>query len=90
MKRWKRTLLVSTVEIGALLALHAVLIRVMADRQIVSTILAANETVPRSTLALATSFLLVRFLVVLALPGMILARIGLVFLDWRASRCPPS
>ena len=86
MTRWKRTLLVSIMEIAALLILHAVLIRLMADRQIVSTILAANESVPRSTLALATIFLVVRFLVVLALPGMILARIGLVLLDWRLER----
>jgi hypothetical protein len=80
MTAWRRSLLRSLIEIASLLILHAILIRLMADRQIVSTILAANETIPRSTVAVAILFLVIRFLVVLALPGMILARIGLVLL----------
>jgi hypothetical protein len=81
MTKWKKSLLVSIAEILVLLLLHAELIRIMADRQIVSTILATNGTISLTTLALALVFLVVRFLVVLALPGMILARFGLMTID---------
>ena len=82
MNRWQRTLLINLAEILLLLALHGVLIRYMADHDVVSRIFAAGSHVPRGTLAAAGFFLLVRFLVVLALPGMILSRCGLILFDW--------
>ena len=81
MKRWKRTVLISTAEIAVLLVLHRVLIAYMAEHDVVSVIFSAGQHVPRLTLASAILFMLVRFLTVLALPGMILTRIGLVAMD---------
>jgi hypothetical protein len=86
MKPWKRTLLVGLAEIAVILILHAVLLRVMATRQIVSTLLAAGDHVPRLTLACAILFVVVRFLAVLALPGLILARVGMALAEWQHDR----
>ncbi len=83
--RWRRTLWTSVAELGALLLAHALLLRYMVTHDVASAILSAGKHLPPLTLALAGLFLLVRFLAVLALPGMLLARIGLVLFDaWQA------
>jgi hypothetical protein len=82
MKRWKKALLMSVIEIVPILVLHAWMIRLMAEKNIVSTIFAAGRHVPLLTLATAGLFLLVRFFAVLYLPGMILSRIGLAIMDY--------
>lgn len=81
MKRWQKTLLAGTAEIVALLLLHRVFLRCMADHNIASRIFAAGPHVPRWILATATAFLVVRFLTVLALPGMVLTRLALVVME---------
>ena len=84
MTRWKKTTLTGVLEIAALLSLHAVLLRWLASHDVVSRIFAADPHVPAWMLLLAATFLLVRFLAVFALPGLVLVRIGLTILDWRA------
>ena len=81
MKRWKRTFLGSALEIAALLLLHRWLLLRMAGGTTASAILAAGRHVPVETLATAGLFLLVRFLAVVCLPGLILARVGMVLFD---------
>lgn len=79
--RWRRTLALSLLEIAALLLAHRLLIVEMAGRDVISHILSAGSHVPRTTMVLVTTFLVVRLLAVLALPGMILSRIGLIVMD---------
>lgn len=78
MKRWKRTLIMSGVEVVFILMLHAFLIRWLAERDLVSKLFAAGNHLPISTIAVIVIFLLARFLAVMALPGIVLARLGLV------------
>jgi hypothetical protein len=80
-KLWQRTLIQGAVEIGLLLAAHRLLIGYMAGHDVASKVFAAGPHVPKGTLAIAGVFLLVRILAVVALPGMILARVGLVIHD---------
>ena len=75
MSRRTRMLVWACVEVAAILGLHAVLLRIMADRQIASTILSAGGQVPRATALAAGAFFLVRTYAVLLLPGVILARL---------------
>ncbi len=79
--RWQWTLIVSVLEIAALLLAHHLLMVKMATRDIVSHIFAAGPHVPMPVMVTVIAFLVVRLLTVLALPGMILSRIGLVLLD---------
>ena len=81
---WQRTLIGCALEIAVLLVLHFVLLRYMATHDVASVIFSAGTHVKVGILLLAGCFICVRLLVALALPGMILARIGLVFLDWRS------
>lgn len=88
MKIWKRTLIISTVEIMVILLLHGILIRHFAGGTMASVLLSAGEHVPRSTLFMVGLFLFVRILTI-CLPGMILARLGLVMMDaFRPARKP--
>ena len=80
MKPWQRTLVGGAAEVGGLLAAHRLLIVHMAHHDVASAIFAAGAHVPRLTLLTAGLFLLVRCLAVLALPGLILARLGEVIL----------
>ena len=79
--RWQWTLIISVLEIAALLLAHHVLMVKMASRDIISHIFAAGPHVPAPVMATVIAFLVVRLLTVLALPGMILSRIGLVLMD---------
>jgi hypothetical protein len=83
MIRWRRTALTSIIEVGLLLLAHAVLLRVMAEQQIVASLFAAGKHVPRLTLMTAGCFVIVRLFAVLLLPGMILARLGLIVMAYR-------
>ncbi|MDA0991732.1 MAG: hypothetical protein O3A51_13400 [Verrucomicrobia bacterium] len=80
---WKHRLKSSLLEIVGLVAIHAVLIRILADHHIVSSLFASGSHVPLLNSLLTAGFILVRLFTVLALPGMILARLGLVWLAWR-------
>lgn len=86
MTRLRRKALLACIEIAALLAIHVVLLHLMADRHIVSTILAGGSHVPRTVAATATIFVLVRLFAVLLLPGIILARLVSLALDYREAR----
>jgi hypothetical protein len=85
MKKWQKTLLISAVEIVVLLVAHRVLLGVMAEGSLISHIFAGGQNASRSEMVLVAVFLLVRLLVVLALPGMILVRMGLVWMDRKGS-----
>ncbi len=90
MTAMKRKALLALVEVAVLLVLHVTLLHVMADRHIVSTILAGGSHIPRSVAATATLFVVVRLYAVLLLPGVILARIVGLALDYQAAnRFPP-
>ncbi len=83
MKAWKRSAAIGVAEIAVLLLLHVVLLHLMAEKGVVSTILAAGKHVPRGTLMLAGFFILVRVFAVFLLPGMVLARTGVTLFDMR-------
>ncbi len=80
MKAWKRTLIVSAIEILAILALHRILIGYFSGGNVASVLLSAGEHVPRTTLFMVGLFLFMRILTI-CLPGMILARAGLAMMD---------
>jgi hypothetical protein len=85
--RWQWTLTLCTLEIAALLVAHQVLIARMAQGDTVSHILSAGPHVSQTVMATVIAFLVIRLLTVLALPGMILSRIGLVLMDlWHSRR----
>ena len=88
MKPWVKTLLLGVAELVLLVIFYQVVLQQVMARDVVSAMLAAGDHVPRSTLLLAGAFLALRALVVLALPGMILSRIGLAAFDaaWRPRR----
>ena len=86
MTKWRRTLILCTIEVIAVLVLHWILISQLAERNVASAILAGGSGADRLTLALAGLFLSVRLLVALGLPGMILARIRLVVVDALAAK----
>lgn len=81
LSRWQWTLVISASEIAALLLAHRLLIANLAERDIVSHIFSAGPHVSTPVMATMIAFLVVRLLTVLALPGMILSRIGLVLID---------
>lgn len=84
--RWHWTLALSVFEIGALLLAHRLLLARMAQQDTISHIFAAGPHIPRAVMATVIAFLVIRLLTVLALPGMILSRIGLVLMDWYRDR----
>lgn len=81
MKKWHKTLLISGVEIVALLVAHRILLGTLAEGSLISHIFAGGQSASRGEMILVVAFLVVRLLAVLALPGMILCRIGLVWMD---------
>jgi hypothetical protein len=81
MKRWQKTLLASGLLIAAILLAHALLLSSLAKHDAVSRLLAGGRDVQPSTIVLIVSFFIVRVLAVLALPGLILARLGLVVME---------
>ncbi|MDA0576556.1 MAG: hypothetical protein O3B24_00485 [Verrucomicrobia bacterium] len=82
MKPWHKLLLQSVAELVALVTLHAILIRVLVQTNAVSAIFAAGDHLPFASAAVAVAFIVIRLLTVLALPGMILVRLG--FILWAA------
>lgn len=86
MTRWQKTLAISVGEIGLLLLAHRILLEVLADGDLVSHIFAGGQSASRGEMALVLIFLLVRLLAVLALPGMILCRLGLVWLAMKTEQ----
>lgn len=83
MKRWQKTMWLCAVEIVVLLVAHRVLLAMMAEGDLISHIFLGGQNATRGEMAVVVAFLLVRLLAVLALPGMILSRIGLVWMDRR-------
>ena len=84
--RWTRTLAWSAAEIAILLAAHRLLLTAMAGGELVSAVLAGGSHLPPFLTAMLIAFVVVRFMAVVALPGMILCRIGLVVFDWVEGR----
>lgn len=82
----RRKAVIYAVEIIALVFAHQCLLHYMRDNNIVSTIFAGGTHVPLSTRFLAVCFILVRLMTVLGLPGMILTRVGLLFLEKHSPR----
>jgi len=79
--RLRRKITLYAFEIVFLLILHAFLLHYMHDNNIASTMFAGGGQVPWSTRGLAILFITVRLLTVLALPGIVLTRLGLIFLE---------
>ncbi len=82
----KRRLTRYTAEIIVLVALHFALLYWLAQRDIVSVIFSSGQHTPRWMLFAAGTFVLVRLLVVLFLPGMILSRVVLLIVKRRDNR----
>ncbi len=76
--KWKRSLLWGILEVALLLVLHSILLRSMAKGNLASLIFTGGGDVPIWSLAVVGLFIVVRLLVTLALPGIILARLGFV------------
>jgi hypothetical protein len=83
-KVWRRTLIRGIIEIVLLLVLHSVLLRMMAKGNLASMIFTGGGDVPILTLLTVILFFIVRLLVTLGLPGIILAKAGLVVWDYIA------
>ena len=85
---WLKTLLLGAAEILVLLILYQVVLQEVIKKDVVSVILSTGDHVPRSTLLLAGLFLGLRALVIWALPGMVMVRLGLAVFDffWPAGR----
>ena len=81
MKKWRKTLAWSTTEILALVIVQHLLTAAMAHSNAVSVILSSGSHVPQGTLLAAIVFLTVR-LVYLCIPGIILARLGMIVWDY--------
>jgi hypothetical protein len=86
MKKWRKTLLISFIEIAALLVAHRLLLVTLAEGSLISHIFAGGQNASRGELTVVIAFIAVRLLAVLALPGMILSRIGLVWMDMRTNK----
>ncbi len=81
---WKRSLLWGIAEIALILVLHAVLIRAMAQGNLASLLFTGGADLPVWSLTVVGIFIAVRLIVTLTLPGIILARAGLVIWAWRS------
>jgi hypothetical protein len=81
MKRTVLRIAISLSALAALLVAHEVLLRVMADNQIVTKLLSPGGHTPTGELWTAGLFMAVRVTVVLLLPGILLSRIGLLLYD---------
>jgi len=81
-RTFKRMAIRLAIEVFILLALHAILHAVLANSDVVSRIFAASHAVPARELVTALAFFVVRFLAVLALPGLVLARLAAWLVDY--------
>ena len=70
----KKRLTRLAVDVGIILVIYAALFAVMAHWRIAETILSPNAQSAKAQIAAAVFFVLMRFFVVLALPGWVLAR----------------
>lgn len=83
----RRVALATLVEVAVVLLLHLLLLHVMAHLGVAASLLAAGPHVQAGSLLLAVTFVLVRLLAVLALPGFVLYRlVQLGFSLWARSR----
>jgi hypothetical protein len=92
MNRSRRLWRQLAIDLAAVLILHAVLIRYLFAHNAVATIFASGDHIPRGVLALAMFFILIRLVVILALPGIVLARLAsIAFTIHDESKCgrPP-
>ncbi len=81
MRPLRRRLLRLALEVGALLALHAFLLRWLATEDVVASILAAGSHVEWWKLALAMGFVGLRVVVLVGLWGAVAASLVLLLLD---------
>jgi hypothetical protein len=85
-RMWRRTLIRGIIEIAILLVLHSILLRMMAKGNLASMIFTGGGDVPILTLLTVILFFIVRLLVTLGLPGIILAKAGLIIWDYTAEK----
>jgi hypothetical protein len=69
-------------EVAVLLVAHQILIRFLAEKNVVSAIFSGGQHVPVVIMTTAIAFMVVRLLVILGLPGMILCRVGLIAFEY--------
>lgn len=81
MKRTARKLVAAVAAAALILLAHAVLIRCLADKRVAASLLSAGPHVPAVDLALAGLFMFVRLMAVVGLPGLVLAHLGMAFVD---------
>jgi hypothetical protein len=82
MKKHSKQLTLIVVKILAVILLHEILIYWLAEKQIVSTLLAAGQHLPLTTALLAVTFLMLRLILFVYVPGRFLAQIGILL--WTA------
>lgn len=75
MKKQYRLLKVMVMETAVVLLVQWALLHWLAHKQVVATVLAAGEHVPRVALMLPVVFLLIRFLALFILPGVVCSRL---------------
>lgn len=91
MKRSTRSLLFSAIVVAVALVAHFVLIRVLAETQVVATLFACGEHTPTGTVVLAISFMVVRLFVAMLLPGVVLSAVGAWAIErWAERREAPA
>ena len=86
MKRLRRRITGTLAMIATGLLAHALLLHWLAERNVVAVLLSAGAHSPPSALLAAGAFLVIRVLVVLVLPGALLCRMTLWFVDWWKER----
>lgn len=75
MKTGHRLILKTLVQIAIIVLLHAILLHSLAKKQVVAAILAAGDHVSPVWIGLAISFVIVRFVALVLLPGFVLQRL---------------
>ncbi len=71
MKRSRHILISSLVQLGLIVVLHTVLIRIMAHNDVVSRFFALGPHVSWTTMLLMLTFIVVRLVYALCLPGLL-------------------
>jgi uncharacterized membrane protein YqgA involved in biofilm formation len=86
-RAWFRaTPLQAAIHTVVLLAANAALLRVMAERDLVSKVFAAGGHLPAGTILAIVVFFAVRLTVMVALPGLLLAHAWLWAVEWAGRR----
>ncbi len=87
MTKWKKTLIFGGLELAMVVVAYRIVLMLVINRQIISQAFAAGPHVSGWVFSLVVTFLLLRLMVAVVLPGMILARLGLVVFDaWQQRR----